>query len=501
MKRTSSVCSCVRVWVIVFCLVCSLQPLSARAEETVASASNLSAEAQAIAQGVNQERANAGLPPLAVHPLLNQAAQGHVDDMINNGMYGHMGSDGSYAGQRVQRVGYSAGGFASENWVSSGSVAGAMHWWMNDWIHRVNILNPRWREVGIGASPSSGGQWIFVTVFTAGQGQGPEPVYAAAAPAQSQAEVLPVDGLDYTISPGDTLIGVAARYGIDWTIIAQSNRLGENDLLQIGQVIRLPGVQEVAELPPPVPLKPIDEALMSAIPVTSAEEVAEAAEEVVVEEAVVEAASTIESAGYVVEAGDTLLSIAIRNNLTWEELAAANNLGEDDLLQIGQALTIPGQVAEPQLAVAALEDAPAAETAPIAVVAEPPPANNNLVFAKAEVNLAPTAVAAVANEVEADDESADDAQDEEEQDEEDEDSESSDDAVVAVAAIEQDAVEEEAVVSAAAAPAERRTHTIEAGETIISVAVKYGLDWNELLAFNGLDENSVLQIGQEITLP
>ncbi|RIK35344.1 MAG: hypothetical protein DCC55_30630, partial [Chloroflexi bacterium] len=52
----------------------------------------------------------------------------------------------------------------------------------------------------------------------------------------------PGGGASYTIQPGDTLIGIAARYGVDWTMIAEENQLREETLLQIGQVIRIPGV-------------------------------------------------------------------------------------------------------------------------------------------------------------------------------------------------------------------------------------------------------------------
>ena len=49
------------------------------------------------------------------------------------------------------------------------------------------------------------------------------------------------------------------------------------------------------------------------------------------------------------EAGDTLYSIAVRNALTWQELADANGLTETSILQIGQELVIPGAAAgEPE---------------------------------------------------------------------------------------------------------------------------------------------------------
>src|SRR5690606_5558133 len=142
-------------------------------------------------------------------PLLSQAAQGHVNDMINNYVYGHYGSDGSTVHMRVARTGYSATPWVSENWVSASSPNGAMRWWMGDYIHRVNILTPRWVEIGIGVG-SRGSEMIFVTVFSAGGGLNSDEAAIAAAEMQKQAAAppppsvrieqvsVPPEGLDYT---------------------------------------------------------------------------------------------------------------------------------------------------------------------------------------------------------------------------------------------------------------------------------------------------------------
>ena len=43
-------------------------------------------------------------------------------------------------------------------------------------------------------------------------------------------------------------------------------------------------------------------------------------------------------------------------------------------------------------------------------------------------------------------------------------------------------------------------HTVAEGDTIITIALEYNLDWQELLALNGLGPDSLLQLGQEIRL-
>ena len=122
------------------------------------------AAAQQILADVNQARIDNGLPPLAVNDALMAAAQRQVDDVLANGNWGHYGSDGSNVQMRVARTGYGSSS-VSVNWVAVSSPDQAIVWWMNDWIHRVNILGGHWDEIGVGAGMASNGFWIFVTDF------------------------------------------------------------------------------------------------------------------------------------------------------------------------------------------------------------------------------------------------------------------------------------------------------------------------------------------------
>ncbi|HSL43567.1 MAG TPA: CAP domain-containing protein, partial [Anaerolineales bacterium] len=102
-----------------------------------------------LANLINNARAEAGLPPLAVNAQLTAAAQGHSIDQACHGLISHSGSDGSSPSQRVAAAGYAASR-SSEIIYGSGYPQTAFDWWMNDQIHRDEILNPYVTEMGVG---------------------------------------------------------------------------------------------------------------------------------------------------------------------------------------------------------------------------------------------------------------------------------------------------------------------------------------------------------------
>ncbi len=290
------------------------RPLSA--QENVSAGATVQT-ANSLLTIVNQARQQSGLPPMQANPLLMQAAQLHAVDMATHRLFSHTGSDGSSVHMRATRVGYSSRKGVSENWVTTGSTDSALAWWMNSYVHRGNILNPKWTEAGIGVQRDpANGMFIFVLVFGGGNnGNGGAPVQdaivsAANVPAPSPPAVPapapePV-GKPYVVQPGDTLLSIALRYGLTWQSVATSNGFSENSLLQIGQTIRLP---------------------IETAPITTNSG------------AIGGPSATAQ--GYAVQTGDTLGGIAGRYGIPWQDLAAANGLGEHDLLRIGQTLRIP----------------------------------------------------------------------------------------------------------------------------------------------------------------
>jgi peptidoglycan endopeptidase LytE len=122
--------------------------------------------------------------------------------------------------------------------------------------------------------------------------------------------VVPASGAGsrqtYTVQAGDTLSGIAARFGTTPQALATLNHLSLTSLLQVGQRL------VVAQRPAP--------------PVSSASAAPRAAVH-----------------RYTVQAGDTLSAISARFGVSVTALARANHLSSVSLIRIGQVLVIPGR--------------------------------------------------------------------------------------------------------------------------------------------------------------
>ncbi|MDQ3508801.1 MAG: CAP domain-containing protein [Actinomycetota bacterium] len=97
----------------------------------------------------NKTRRNTSRAPFCVHPRLQQAARAHSRDMLNRGYFAH-----GNTGARLRNFGYPWRTFG-EN-IGYNRTPVAMHRaWMRSPGHRSNMLNPRFREIGIGAIPGN----------------------------------------------------------------------------------------------------------------------------------------------------------------------------------------------------------------------------------------------------------------------------------------------------------------------------------------------------------
>lgn len=163
---------------------------------------------------------------------------------------------------------------------------------------------------------------------------------AKTTPSYTPAVKLPTAGGTYTVQKGDTLSGIASKYGVTWKTLAAMNGIDDPKKLRVGQTLSVPassGTVSAAKKSAPV---------KKALPA---------------------------GATYTVQSGDTLSGIASRNKVNVADLKAANGLSGDRIIA-GQKLVIPGVSAPVQPKVEAPTPAPAAAPVPAAPMAPTPAA-------------------------------------------------------------------------------------------------------------------------------
>ncbi|MEZ5557427.1 MAG: LysM peptidoglycan-binding domain-containing protein [Pseudomonadales bacterium] len=132
------------------------------------------------------------------------------------------------------------------------------------------------------------------------------------ADAQAKIDAVPaqqrVNWLRVRIEPGDTLSGIAARYGTDVATVRRANNLS-GSAIRAGRTLLIPRSKEV----------------LTAYPV----------------------ARRGGTGDYVVRSGDSLWSIAKAHNVSVDSLVRSNHVGPKEVLRVGQRLTVPGAKSSP----------------------------------------------------------------------------------------------------------------------------------------------------------
>lgn len=149
------------------------------------------------------------------------------------------------------------------------------------------------------------------------QTAGALPTTTTAAPAPAPAQ--------YVVAEGDTVSGIAERYGIATAEVLAANGLGWSSLIFPGQRLALPGGVTTEVAPAPQPALP-------------------------------------EIARHVVVEGDTVRSIAAAYGLDVASVLSANGLGPSSLIFPGEAIVLP--LADPSVVQPDPDEAPPAETPP-----------------------------------------------------------------------------------------------------------------------------------------
>ncbi|MDQ4500791.1 LysM peptidoglycan-binding domain-containing protein [Sinomonas sp. ASV322] len=127
----------------------------------------------------------------------------------------------------------------------------------------------------------------------------------------------PAAPADYSVASGDTVIGIASKYGLEWQRILQLNGLQPSSLIFPGQKLRLTG--------DPAPADP---------------------------------APTPSGGAYQIKPGDTLYGIAAKLQVPLGDLLAANGLSLTSVIYAGRSLTLPAPTVAPASSVTPASAAP-----------------------------------------------------------------------------------------------------------------------------------------------
>lgn len=105
---------------------------------------------QEVVNLTNQKRSEVGLSALSLNQTLSGAAYTKGRDMIDKDYWAHVAPDGTQPWKFFSQFGYKYR-YAGENLARDFSNANdAVNAWMNSPTHKDNILNPKYKEIGIG---------------------------------------------------------------------------------------------------------------------------------------------------------------------------------------------------------------------------------------------------------------------------------------------------------------------------------------------------------------
>jgi uncharacterized protein YkwD len=122
-----------------------------------------------VIDGINAERAAYGLPPLVVSVDLTDAARAFSRDMAESRFFGHVDLEGRTVANRVEDAGIddwkNVGENIARNRGFGDPAVAAVREWMKSEPHRLNILNTRFRETGVGVWIGLDRTYYFTQIF------------------------------------------------------------------------------------------------------------------------------------------------------------------------------------------------------------------------------------------------------------------------------------------------------------------------------------------------
>lgn len=156
-----------RTLALALVLLAAVAPSVSEAGRSTPSATRSQSLETALVQEINALRVERGVRRLVVSPSLRKAAGSHSDAMLDGGFFSHESADGTPFSARLKRFYPAKGSYwtVGENLAMAGPsepLAGEIvASWMSSPRHRANLLDARWRELGIGARFASSAQGAY----------------------------------------------------------------------------------------------------------------------------------------------------------------------------------------------------------------------------------------------------------------------------------------------------------------------------------------------------
>ena len=122
----------------------------------------------ALVAEMNRVRADRGRAPLRMSATLRRPARAQSRYLLATGQLTHEGPDGSPFWTRLVDAGFPRDRWMAENLAQLGGCDAStarrtVQMWMNSPGHRVNLLNPRYRWMGVGSASDDGCGTSLVT--------------------------------------------------------------------------------------------------------------------------------------------------------------------------------------------------------------------------------------------------------------------------------------------------------------------------------------------------
>lgn len=198
--------------------------------------------------------------------------------------------------EAVKAKGFKVGVYANQNWFQNYLDVKALHdAGYSVWCAKYSTEEPKiaapfdiWQHTSSGSVDGINGRVDMNNMYNDIRGIKAEKP-APAAP-EAKAETV------YTVKKGDTLSGIASKYGTTYQELAKYNGIANPNVIHPGQKIKIPGAKAVEKKP---------------------------------------AAVT-----YTVKAGETLSSIAAKYGTTYQKIAKDNGIANPNLIYPGQKLVI-----------------------------------------------------------------------------------------------------------------------------------------------------------------